>query len=85
MVRPLQFVAPPCGERPVRATLLQNQTVADALLRHREAQAARFADLRPPARQTDNTGVIAGPDGARMDPNHLSCHWEKDSKVDWLY
>ncbi len=55
--------------------------VADALLRHREAQAARLADLRPPARQTDDTAVIAGPDGARMNPNRLSYHWEKDSKA----
>ncbi len=59
--------------------------VADALRRHKAAQAQRLAGVADksgrPLRQTDDTAVVLGLDGARMNPNSLAARWMKDRGV----
>lgn len=56
--------------------------VADALRRHKAAQAQRLAGMADksgrPLRQTDDTAVVLGLDGARMNPNSLAARWKGD-------
>lgn len=55
--------------------------VADALLKHREAQATRLASLEEPTRQTDDTAVIVDEKGERMGTLSFGNYWRRDRKA----
>ncbi len=52
--------------------------VADAMLRHKEAQRKFLASLPEPIEQTEATPVMVNLNGHRVNPNKFADHWTRD-------